>query len=986
MVCAICGRESVEAFKFCPECGAAAGAATPARESRRVVTIIFCDLTGSTALGDRTDPEALRATMRGYYDEMRTILERHGGTVEKFVGDAVMAVFGVPVAREDDALRAVRAAWEMRSAVARLGLQARIGVNTGEVVAGEGDTLVTGDAVNVAARLEQAAEPGEVLIAAATRSLVRDAVTTRPREVTAKGKPQPIAAFELVDLDPTASGVARRLDTPLVGRARELAQLRQAYQSSAREQSCHLFTLLGTAGVGKSRLVAELLEDLDATIARGRCLDYGEGITFWPVIEALKQLGAHEAVDAIASGSARSNELFLTIRNAFEDAARQRPLVVVFDDIHWGEPTFLDLLDHITDLSRGAPILLLCIARPELLDDRPGWGGGKLNATTTLLQPLSADESSALLDALDDADVSDELRARILKSAEGNPLFVEEMLALARDGGDIHAPSTIHALLQARLDRLGAAERGVIERGSVEGQIFHRGAVQELGNGAAPNLDSDLVGLVRKELIRPERGMLPGDDAYRFRHLLIRDVAYDGLPKEVRADLHVRFAEWLEGHADLVEIDEIVGYHLEQAGRYRRELGRPDPALELRCASLLATAGNKAAGRGDLPAADNLLARALALMPPDDPGRRRVLLERIAALETTGDAEEIFVMAAELEASGSADTRMHGKVTRLQLGVRLDPASVFDEVESAANEALEVFSALSDHHGVARAWYLLFWFNWLQSRSRPALDALEHAIKHAERAGSHALAASASTYLIGPLVNGPVGPSELQAHIERLRAAGGPLATSSALRLEAHLARLEGRLDDAVRLNEEADAIDVELGRGVSLVIMRQWNAEVFILQGRLDETISIFRESVGELEAMGETSFLSTSLIRLAHVLYLRGEPEEAERLAIEGEAMGASEDVINFAWGRALRAMVLADRGEFEEAESLARQAESYAYKTDFSWAHAAAHETLAQVLASGGRADEARRERERVIEIYESYGNAFEADRARALLVEL
>jgi class 3 adenylate cyclase len=436
IVCAACGQESPDGFKFCGNCGASLQARVAAREVRKVVTIVFCDLTGSTALGDRTDPETLRATMRGYYDEMRAILERHGGTVEKFVGDAVMAVFGVPVSHEDDALRAVRAAWEMRTAVPQLGLSARIGVNTGEVVTGEGDSLVTGDAVNVAARLEQAATPGEVLIGDKTRRLVRDAVTVEPVEVTAKGKPEPMTAFRLVDLDPEASGIARRFDTPLVGRERELDLLRQAYERAVREQSCHLVTLLGPAGVGKSRLTAEFLGDIDASVARGRCLDYGEGITFWPVIEVLKQLGADEAVETIAAGSLGSHELFMSVRRTLEEIASQRPLVIVFEDIHWGEPTFLDLIDHIADLSRGAPIVLLCVARPELLDERPGWAGGKLNATTTLLEPLSADESAVLLDSLGSSEVEDETRARIVASAGGNPLYVEEMLALALEGGE----------------------------------------------------------------------------------------------------------------------------------------------------------------------------------------------------------------------------------------------------------------------------------------------------------------------------------------------------------------------------------------------------------------------------------------------------------------------------------------------------------------------------------------------------------------------
>jgi class 3 adenylate cyclase/tetratricopeptide (TPR) repeat protein len=984
-VCASCGQENPDGFKFCGNCGAPLAASAPAREVRKVVTIVFCDLTGSTALGDRTDPETLRATMRGYYDEMRTILERHGGTVEKFVGDAVMAVFGVPVSREDDALRAVRAAWEMRTAVGELGLQARIGVNTGEVVAGEGDTLVTGDAVNVAARLEQAAEAGEVLIGLETHRHVRDAATVEPVEVTAKGKPEPIAALRILDLDLEASGVARRLDTPLVGRERELALLRQTYDTAAREQSCHLFTLLGPAGVGKSRLVAELLGDLDATIVRGRCLDYGDGITFWPVIEVLKQLGAESAVEAIATGSVSSNELFLTVRRALEDAAQDGPLVVVFDDIHWGEPTFLDLLDHVADLSRGAPILLLCVARPELLDDRPGWGGGKLNATTALLQPLTAEESSALLQGLDAGEVSDETRARIIDSAGGNPLFVEEMYALAREGGDIHAPSTIQALLQARLDRLGSAERSVIERGAVQGELFHRGAVQELANGGGDGLDSHLIGLVRKELIRPERGPLTGDDAYRFRHLLVRDVAYDGLPKETRADLHLRFADWLSTHVELVELDEIAGYHLEQAARYREELDRPDADLGRRAAARLGAAGMKAASRDDLPAAHNLLDRALALLPPGEQNRTQFMLEDVLVLEQIGELDRREKLIAELEANPDRGVRLHGQIARSEQRLFTDPHGVPIQARKIAAEALEHFTAAGDEFGIARAWWLLFHVEWMGSRAEPGLVALEQTREHAERAGAWLLVAMTTIYSMGPLMHGRFTPDEVRERLEPLRDRG-PIATNTVLRVEAHLLDLEGRYDEALQKHEEADAIGTELGLTTMIAVMAQWPGEVMLHQGRIAEAVAVMRDSVERLEALGDKSFRSTCLIRLADALYAAGEPDEAEQRAIEGEELGAAEDVVNYACGRSIRARVATDRGELEAAESLAEEGLEYAYLTDFPWVHAMAHRNHAYVLAAGGRPNEAQAELERAIECFASFGNVVEVEKTRALLVEL
>ncbi len=499
--------------------------------------MLFCDLTGSTAIGDRTDPEALRALMNRYYDAARAVLERHGGTVEKFVGDAVMAVFGIPTASEDDALRAVRASVELRDLVHELGLEARIGVNTGAVVAGEGGTLVTGDAVNVAARLEQSAGPGEILLGDDTLRLVRDAVETARLELAVKGKADPLGAHRLVALDSSAAGVTRRLDAPLVGRERERERLHSDFEEVIATRDCRLFTLIGPAGVGKSRLVADFLERIGetATLARGRALSYGDGITYWPLVEMLLQLGI-EPGEAIRSSAPDTQ---LATRALLERVAEQGPLVLVLDDLHWAEPPMLDLVEHIADWSRGRPIFLLCIARLELLDVRPAWGGGKLNATSVVLEPLDDAVAATLAGRLlDGVELDPATLAQILETAQGNPLFLEEMAGLAREaGGRVDVPATIHALLQARLDTLGVEERTVIERGAVEGQVFHRGAVTAL----APEqeracISGQLLSLVRKEVVRPDRTQIPGDDAFRFRHLLIRDTAYESLPKAVRAD------------------------------------------------------------------------------------------------------------------------------------------------------------------------------------------------------------------------------------------------------------------------------------------------------------------------------------------------------------------------------------------------------------------------------------------------------------------
>jgi class 3 adenylate cyclase/tetratricopeptide (TPR) repeat protein len=983
MRCPNCGQESPAGFRFCGSCGAALTEAEAPRDVRKTVTVVFCDLTGSTELGSVTDPENLRATMRGYYDEMRAILERHGGTVEKFVGDAVMAIFGVPVAHEDDALRAVRAAWEMHAAVPKLGLQARIGVNTGGVVTGEGDSLVTGDAVNVAARLEQAAAPGDVLIGAETRQLVRNAVHVEPVQVDAKGKGR-VDAFRLVDVDLQAASIARRLDTPLIGRSSELGQLRQAFERSVHEQRCHLFTVLGAAGVGKSRLVAEFLAGVDARVVTGACLDYGEGITFWPVIAVLKALGsrADATIMQVVEGASTANELFYAVRAQLEEVAAEQPLVVFFDDIQWGEPTFLDLVDHIADLSRGAPLFVLCLARPELLDKRTGWGGGKLNATTVLLAPLSADECVELIKVHGGVDSA--VEERILAAADGNPLFVEEMVALVQEDGDVRIPSTVQALLQARLDQLGRDERTVIERGAVEGQIFHRGAVLELTQ--ATDLEPQLNGLVRKELIHPTQATLVGDHAFRFRHLLIRDAAYDALPKETRADLHERFADWLADHGhELIELDEVLGYHLEQAARYRRELGRPNLDLELRAAERLGEAGSKAGIRSDAHAAANLIERALALLPADDPRRAPLLIELIGTLEGAGPPEDQFRRVDELEASADPAARMHGRIARLQLRLLTDPAEVVGEAEHVTTEALALFGEIGDDLGLAHTYYLVAWSNWLQSRARPTQIAYDEVLRHARKANSRTLVGRAMIQQMGPLSYGPFTIDEIRVRLESLDADGSVNGRIAATSIEADLAQREGRYSDSLSLLAEVGTLHAELGSDLGTLITVQRRADILAESGRLDEAVDAFRDAISRLVTLGMTSFRSTTMISFGDVLYRLGEIDEAERQAIEGEELGAAEDVINFAWGRALRARIAADRGDLATAEEFARNALENAYKTDFPTAHANAHEAMAHVLAAARRPAEARAELQRALDLWERHGFRAQTERARALLVE-
>jgi class 3 adenylate cyclase len=702
------------------------------RVHRKFVTMLFCDVVGSTALGGSVDPEVLQALLARYFERMKTIVESHGGSVEKFIGDAVMAVFGVPQVHEDDALRACRAAVEMREAFPELGVQGRIGVNTGEVVVGTAERLATGDAVNVAARLQQAARPNEILIGEATHVLVVaavDAVSVEPLEV--KGKSEPVAAYRL---EAVREAPERAHDAPFVGRESETASINEAWQRAVSEQRCELFTVVADAGVGKSRLVAEALDPIDARTVRGRCLPYGEGITYWPVVEVVKQLGA-SSVEGDTAAAIRSllgetdrvagpEEIAWAFRKLLEQEA---PLVVVFDDIQWGEETFLDLVEGVGPLSTGAPILLLCMARPELLARRPEW------PVAIRLEPLPADAVDQLL-----VELPEETRERVASAAGGNPLFLTEMLAMARDDGEVDVPPTLRALLGARLDQLDDLERAVLERGAVEGEIFHRGSVQALASPDLP-VTPKLAALVRRQLIRPDRAQLVGDEGFRFRHLLIRDAAYDALSKATRAELHERFADWLDEHgAGLVELDEIVGYHLEQAAQFTADLGQPDERLSLRAAERLTKAARRILRPGNDRIARGLFARAVELTRPFA-ADVYLELDYAETLHWEDPAGAVRVAAAAAERARAASDVLGELLARVAEGhyrFFSEPNPDADAVEAIALEALPLAEEANDHAGLVWVWRAL---GYGVANHRDQMEAWtqasERGIAHARLAG-----------------------------------------------------------------------------------------------------------------------------------------------------------------------------------------------------------------------------------------------------------
>jgi class 3 adenylate cyclase/tetratricopeptide (TPR) repeat protein len=994
-VCAACGHEIPEGAKFCPECGASVAPAAVPREQRKTVTILFCDVAGSTALGESTDPEALRALLARYFERMKEIVEAHGGSVEKFIGDAVMAVFGVPVVHEDDALRACRAAVEMRDALPELGIRGRIGINTGEVVTGTEERLATGDAVNVAARLEQAAEPGEVLVGLPTARLLGDAVELgEERSFELKGKSKPVAGRPLLAV---VGELTRRFDVPIVGRERERRALDDAWERVRSERACHLFTVLGAAGVGKSRLTAEFVNSLgDTPVIRGRCLSYGEGITYWPVVEAVLQLDRRpsdpRAAGAIASllgeseEPATADEIAWAFRTLLEESA---PVVCVFDDLHWAEPTFLDLVDHIADWSRDAPILLVCIARPELLDRRPTWAGGKLNATTVLLEPLTAEETDELIELLlGDAGLEEALRARIREAAEGNPLFVEQMLAMVAESpnGDVVVPPTIQALLAARLDQLDVAERGVLERGAVEGKIFHRGGVEALAPGE-PDVAMKLMALVRKELVRPDRTQLPGDDAFRFRHLLIRDAAYDGLPKAVRAQLHERFAAWLESHGrDLIELDEILGYHLEQAHRYQTELGvtgEETDDLAGRAADRLAAAAERAALRHDGTAAVGLYERALHLTPEGPLGferELRLIRVRMSAGDLAGALRDAEAFIARAHRDDDRRWELRGQLAHAAIAYLTEP-TIADTFPSLVAESLELFGALDDDAGLAEAWAVASSTDHAALRLDAVRTALERMLEHAERIGDRLLVDEANGRLLAAYMYGSVPVDEAVGWYEA-HPSEHPFFLANLAQLEA----MRGNFRKARELSRVARERALERGQLLLAAGASMEEVEVELIAGDPGRAAEIGLRGVAELEQLGERGWLSTVAGLAAEALYQLGRDQEAWELTDRAEQAGAASDVITQMLIRQIRAKVLARRGEYAEAERLARDAVAWSEPTDALEMKADSFRDLAIVLAAAGKGDEALVSLAEARKLYEEKGHTAGVARVEDLRSEL
>jgi len=980
-----------------------------AHPTRKQVTVLLADF----ELAGTADPEVEHRVLAPHIERATKILESHQAVVEHRLTEGLLASFGLPTVHEDDALRALRAAVELTGAFIRNtadGISIRAALETGEVLA-DRERLHGGDALSRVLALKDDAEAGEIVIGEGTYRLVRHVVRAEPID--------PEGPWKLVEIDAGAEAIQRHFDGPLVGREEELDRLDRAFSSVVAERSCHLFTVVGSPGIGKSRLAREfatLVSDI-ALVLTGRCLPYGEGITFWPLVEIVREaagditatavrrlIGDEESADLVArevAGALGSSDAadvgedaFWAVRRLFEALAHGRPLVVVFEDLHWAEPRLLDLVEHIKDLSRDAPILILCLARPEFLTARPSWGGGKPNTDSLLLNPLSEEGSADLID-IRTSGVSDSDRRGLIARVEGNPLFIEQMLALLEEErpelGEA-LPPTIQAVLTARLDLLDYVERTAIDCGSVIGLTFWLGAIKEL---AQEDAESEIRGavarLVSKELIRPIRSSLRRQEAFRFQHILIRDVAYGSVLKETRAELHERFADWLdESLADRAsEADEIVGYHLEQAYALHTELEPEGDWRELasRAGRHLAAAAQRAYVRSDMPAAANLLTRALKLVPEEHPGRGDLLVDLARALRSVGDwsqANDRLHSALALADRSKDPALWTFLVTqKLQHRLQTDPNFTVEEFVAKTARAFRELTSLKDERYITRVRATLAWGYALRGQAQRAEQLLQENIKPSAQYNVQVVN-QARTLLPSLWLYGPLKVSEARRRCERLLdAQPPPRAEASCYRCLAVLEAMIGRFDEARVLAERDEELLDELGLLVLSAAGSSVRATVEFLAGETAAAVGILKSGLESLRKLGATLHLSEVSSVLARVLYAQEAYEEAWRVT-ELEPSG-SHDVAAAVYWRGTRAKLLAQRGQGRRAMRLARQGMHLAQTSDLLDLTGDSLMDLSEVLRLNEAATQAESVVKSAIQFYERKGNIVSAKAARVVLAD-
>ncbi|HEU0305243.1 MAG TPA: adenylate/guanylate cyclase domain-containing protein [Gaiellaceae bacterium] len=1006
--CLSCGHDNTDDARFCSQCATPLDVKAAAREERKVVTVLFCDLVGFTARAERMDPEDVRAVLAPYHARVRADLERFGGTVEKFIGDAVMAVFGAPVAHEDDPERAVRAALAIRDTLVEEELDVRIGITTGEALitlgarpeAGEG--MAAGDVVNTAARLQSAAATNAILVDETTYRATERAIEYREAQpVDAKGKSEPVIARE-ARAARARVGVERVGGASLVGRDQELTLLRETLARVIREREPQLVTLVGVPGIGKSRLVYELFQTIETGTfglvfwRHGRSLPYGEGVTFWALGEMIKaQAGilesdSHEqaggklghAVARFVDDTAeaawierhlrplsgletdeawagdRREEAFSAWRRFLEAIADERPLVLVFEDLQWADDALLDFVDYLAEWVSGVPLLVLCTARPELLARRPAWGGGKVNASTLQLSPLSDEQTAVLVHALLGSSVVDaDLQTRLLEHAGGNPLYAEEFTRMVTSRqGDVVLPETVQGIIAARLDTLPAEEKELLQDAAVMGRTFWLGAL----DGERWTLEERLHSLTRKEFVsRERRSTVAGENEYTFRHALVREVAYEQIPRVQRADKHRRAAEWIESLGRTEDHAEMLAHHYLRALELARAAGQPIVGMADRALSVFIEAGDRAfalnsfatsaryygealalGGDGTQNEGELRLRRARALFVAGGSGSDDALEEARTALLATGDAvraAEADALLAELWWYRGESTRSSDHLERAYASVRdlapshgkarvLSQVARYRMLAGSDEEAIQIGAealAVADDLGIPelRAHALINIGTAKVNRGDASgLEDLERAIEIAVAAGSSEVARALNNLAVsvrafGDLRRGRRLMDEAVAHAERLGIANQVRFSRN---VQLWLLFQEGSWDVALPPTEEflaaCEAGESHYHEGG----MRLARADVRLARDDVEGALDDIRKVVELARRAGDPQQRVPWLSGAARVLVETGEREEARPLA--HEAIG--DQLTSMAWGLVDLAFVASGLGCADElAEQLER-----------------------------------------------------------------
>lgn len=1000
ITCPQCSQENPAGARFCNTCAAplthdpAAG-----REVRKTVTVVFCDVVGSTELGERFDPEVLRGVMVRFYAAVREPVERHGGTVEKVIGDALVAVFGIPAVHEDDALRAVRAALEMRDAVLAMGeVQTRIGVNTGDVLARDptqSESLVVGDAVNVAARLEQAAQAGEVLVGDDTWALVKHASRgQRVPPVPAKGKREPLVAWRLEGVDPAAGGHRRRLDLPLVGRESELELLRWAVNRTTDQARPHLVVVLGQPGIGKSRLVSEVRGLGEAvTVLAGHCRTSAGSFSLEPLLEVARGAlpegrGVSQGVAELMPGdgdapavaaclgrgaAAGAPDVAWAVSRLIGTLAEDRPTAILLDDVHWADDLLLEVVGQLLSRSRRRSLLVVCTARPEFAEQRPGWSAGA-NMVSLALERLDDEQTRRLLTSAS-PDLGHDQSERIIRAAEGNPLFAEHLAALVGEqDASAGLPRSIQVLLTARLEALPDHEREVVGVAAVAGRDFPEAAVEAL---VGRSIGGELAHLAQRELVEPTT---PG--RHQFAHALLQEAAYGLMPKQRRSELHLRLAGWLEEED---AADALVGDHLERAFTLRAELGQTDDdttRIGERAGARLAAAGRRADAIGDPVRARLLLERALELLPPGSPGRAAALVELAAAgwnLFSAAERRRLLTDGAKLAgALGMRALELRAQITGL--GAVTDHST--GEMLEITNAALLELEALDDPRALATALCT-------RAEAEYSLGRAADSVASARRAFEVLRAVDEDTVwsvsiLAQALYESPMPVSAAEVLLAELMEELGvrPTDRLELLQGQAMLALVRGEVDQAWKLHEVAEQIEQDIGRTSSLRLQRQ-RGRMLLITGRYEQAETALAWTVAQLEGVASAPDVAVARGWIGRAQLGSGRLLDARASAIAARDGAALIDAYAaHAQAHRLLSEVYLAESENERAVEEAREAVAIAASGDWVLLNAETRLALARALFAAGDAAGAAEQAAAARALYEAKGHVPGAAEATAL----